>query len=274
MFERYTEKARRVIFFARYEASQYGSPYIDTEHALLGLLREDPALIKRFLGETDFASEIRTEIEGCITRRGPFSTSVEVPLTTDCRKILLLAGEEADRLGHRSVGTEHLLLGMLRAERSLAAQILQRRGLKLAEIREQLAEVAVGGNVQARQTQHALSRLGAFLAGLKWHKAEDLLPFFAVTARFVDVHGRQWNREEIEKEFVPLLAPYAKKDATHVIEQTLVDSSDVVVAMVLWKNAILASMERIWMHRMGVVLVREDQDWAIALMQVTPVEPT
>lgn len=77
MFERYTEKARRVIFFARYEASQYGSPYIDTEHALLGLLREDPALIKRFLGETDFASEIRTEIERRITRRGPFSTSVE-----------------------------------------------------------------------------------------------------------------------------------------------------------------------------------------------------
>lgn len=58
-----------------------------------------------------------------------------------------------------------------------------------------------------------------------------------------------------------------------VIEQTLADTGDVVVAMVLWKNAILASREPIWIHRMGVVLVREDQDWAIALMQVTPVEP-
>ena len=184
MFERYTEKARRVIFFARYEASQYGSPYIDTGHALLGLLREDPALTRRFLGETDFASEIRTEIERRITRREPFSTSVEVPLTSDCRKILLPAGEQADRLGHRSVGTEHLRLGMLRAEPSLAAQILERRGLKPADIREQLAEAAVAGNVQARQTRSALSRLCAFLAGLKWQKAEDLLPFFAMNARF------------------------------------------------------------------------------------------
>ena len=99
------------------------------------------------------------------------------------------------------------------------------------------------------------------------------MPFFARNARFVDVRGRQWNREEIEKGFVALFAPYAKKNATHVIEQTLADSGDVVVAMVLWKNAILASMERIRIHRMGVVLVREDQDWAIALMQVTPVEP-
>ena len=151
-------------------------------------------MIKRFLGETDFASEIRTEIERCITRREPFSTSVEVPRTSDCRKILLLAGEEAERLGHRSVGTEHLLLGMLRAERSLAAQILEGKGLKPADIREQLAEPAVAGNVQARQTRHALSRWCAFLAERKWQKAEDLLPFFAMNA----VCGRP--RETVEPE--------------------------------------------------------------------------
>jgi ATP-dependent Clp protease ATP-binding subunit ClpC len=63
MFERFTEKARRVIFFARYEASNYGSPYIETEHLLLGLLREDRAFVPRFLGQTKFDSEIRTEIE-------------------------------------------------------------------------------------------------------------------------------------------------------------------------------------------------------------------
>ncbi len=85
MFKRCTAKARRVIFFARYEASQYGSPYIETEHVLLGLLREDPALMKRFLGENDFAPELRTEIERRITRRERFATSVEVPLTTDCK---------------------------------------------------------------------------------------------------------------------------------------------------------------------------------------------
>jgi ATP-dependent Clp protease ATP-binding subunit ClpC len=67
MFERYTEKAGRVVFFARYEAIQYGSPYIETEHLLLGLLREDRALAKRFLGEVNAEEEIRSEIARHIT---------------------------------------------------------------------------------------------------------------------------------------------------------------------------------------------------------------
>jgi len=67
MFERYTEKAGRVVFFARYEAIQYVSPYIETEHLLLGLLREDRALAKRFLGEVNAEEEIRSEIARHIT---------------------------------------------------------------------------------------------------------------------------------------------------------------------------------------------------------------
>jgi ATP-dependent Clp protease ATP-binding subunit ClpC len=120
MFERYTEKARRVIFFARYEASQCGSPCIETEHLLLGLLREDLALLGRFLGPTSAAANIRTEIERQITRRERISTSVEMPLTDECKKVLTLAAEESYRLGHGHVGTEHVLVGMLSVERSLA----------------------------------------------------------------------------------------------------------------------------------------------------------
>src|ERR1700730_7465920 len=101
MFERFTEKARRVIFFARYEASQYGSPYIETEHLLLGLLREDRTLAKWFPGESNVEPGIRTEIERHIPPRERISTSVEVPLTGECKKVLTLAAEEADRLGHR-----------------------------------------------------------------------------------------------------------------------------------------------------------------------------
>jgi len=67
VFERYTEKARRVIFFARYEASQYGSPYIETEHLLLGLMREDKALANRFLRQQGSIESIRKEIEARIT---------------------------------------------------------------------------------------------------------------------------------------------------------------------------------------------------------------
>ena len=277
MFERYTEKARRVIFFARYEASQYGSPYIETEHLLLGLLREDRALAKKFLGEVNSEEGIRAEIEKHITPRERLSTSVEVPLTLESKKILNLAAEEADRLGHRHIGTEHVLLGLLRVEGgSLAGEILRARGVRVATLREQVAKVSAAVesiNLQPKSSTRAMATLESFLAGLKWHKAEELLSFFAENAQFVDVYGNRWNREEIHKEFETLFAPYAKKNATYIIEETLADTGDLLVVIVLWKNAILASLERVWIHRMSVVLVPQGDDWAIMLAQVTPVHP-
>jgi ATP-dependent Clp protease ATP-binding subunit ClpC len=142
MFERYTEKARRVIFFARYEATQYGSPYIETEHLLLGLLREDKALANRFLRTHGSIESIRKEIEQRITIRDRISTSVEVPLSQECHRILKYAAEEADRLGHKHVGTEHLLLGILREEKCFGSELLQERGLRLSTLREELARAA------------------------------------------------------------------------------------------------------------------------------------
>ena len=275
MFERYTEKARRVIFFARYEASHYGSPSIETEHLLLGLLREDRTLAKRFLGEVNSEGGIRAEIERHITSRERFSTSVEVPLTLESKKILNLAAEEADRLGHRHIGTEHMLLGLLRVEDSLAGKILAARGVSVTTLREQVAKISVeSSNVQPKSSKRAMATLDSFLAGLKWHKAEELLTFFAENAQFVDVHGKRWNRGEIRKEFEALFAPYAKKNATYIIEETLADNSDLLIVILLWKNAILASLERVWIHRMSVVLVPQGDDWAIILAQVTPAHPT
>src|ERR1700676_1899633 len=101
MFERYTEKARRVIFFARYEASQYGSHYIETEHLLLGLLRENGGLIRSANNENNPEPEIRDEIEKRIVRSERFSTSVEVPLSKDSKQALKIASETAERLNHR-----------------------------------------------------------------------------------------------------------------------------------------------------------------------------
>ena len=95
MFERYTEKARRVIFFARYEASQFGSPYIETEHLLLGLLREDKALTNRFLRSHASVESIRKQIEGHTTIREKVSTSVDLPLSNECKRVLAYAAEEA-----------------------------------------------------------------------------------------------------------------------------------------------------------------------------------
>ena len=139
MFERYTEKAQRVIFFARYEASQFGSPYIETEHLLLGLVREDKALTFRFLRSHASVESIRKQIEEHTTIREKISTSVDLPLSNECKRVLAYAAEEAERLSYKHVGTEHLLLGLLREEKCFSAEILHERGLRLPTIREELA---------------------------------------------------------------------------------------------------------------------------------------
>lgn len=277
MFERYNEKARRAIFFARYETSQYGSSCIGTEHLLLGLLREDKTLARMFLGQGNVEAEIRAEIERHITRRERIPTSVEVPLTEECKKVLNLAGEESKRLGHRHIGTEHLLLGILGVEGSLAAQVLQAKGLKAEAVREQLAK-ASGSSREASRSKYgrgekAKLRLDGFLTELKWHNSEELIEFFAKNAQFIDVFGQRWNRQEIFKSFETLFAAYAKQNASALVEETLADEGDLFVASVVWKNAIPASQERIWIHRMSVVLIREDEDWRILLMHVTAVQP-
>ena len=136
MFERYTEKARRVIFFARYEASMFGSPCIETEHLLLGILREDSTLTSAVLPSVAAISAIREEIERRTTPREKTPTSVDLPLSHESKRVLAYAAEEAERLKHKHIGSEHLFLGLLREKGSLAAQILTSRGLSLDRARE------------------------------------------------------------------------------------------------------------------------------------------
>lgn len=142
-------------------------------------------------------------------------------------------------------------------------------------MREDLANAygSSGVTTKAPSDGKAKLKLDSFLAGLKWNKAEELIEFFAEKAPFTDVFGKRWNREEILKGFETLFAPYAKKNATRLVEDTVMDAEELFVASVLWKNAILASLQRIWIHRMRVVLIREGEDWRILLMHVTPVRP-
>src|SRR4026207_1313495 len=156
MFERYTEKARRVIFFARYEASQFGAPAIEPEHLLLGLMREDKTLTARFFPRAQVSIEsIRKEIEGRTLLREKISTSVELPLAPENKRVLAYAHEESDRLQHRHIGTEHLLLGLLREERSMAAEILYERGLRLNAVRDEIArQTGVDRGSHKRGTPH------------------------------------------------------------------------------------------------------------------------
>ena len=177
MFERYTEKARRGIFFARYEASQFGSPYIETEHLLLGLLREDKAMTNRILRALGAVDSIRREIEKNTTVREKTSTSVDLPLSNEAKRVLAYAAEEAERLGHKHIGTEHLLLGLLREEGCFAAQILKERGIELDAIRESVAkspiQVTVGleGRSSGRSGE-AVQSVAALFVDLT-QKAQD-----------------------------------------------------------------------------------------------------
>lgn len=279
MFERYTEKARRVIFFARYEASQYGSPYIETEHLLLGLLREDYASLRRFLGPSQTLTQIRTEIERVITRATPISTSVEVPLSGDSKKILKLAAEEADGMKHRHVGTEHLLLGTLGVSDCLAAKLLTGGGVRAAAIREQLAKTTdapSSPNVYRPPSVRIASEwpLDQFLAGLNGASAAEPAQFFGTKGRYIDSNGKCWTgREEISKRAGELFTPFAKRNATFHMGEVINAYGHTAVATVLWEFAACSGQLSKSIHRMSIVMAGNGDDWTVLLVQVTPVIP-
>ncbi len=157
MFERYTERARRVLFFARYEATQLGSTTIETEHLLLGLIREGKGLTSRIFARSHLSLEnIRKEIEGRQVFREKVATSADIPFSADTKRVLQCAAEEADRLLHTYIGTEHLLLGLLREERSVAASILFEKGMRLASVREDIVQLLNEKTAPARPKETPL----------------------------------------------------------------------------------------------------------------------
>ena len=139
MFERYTERARRVVFFARYRASQFGSRIIETEHFLLGLMTEDKGVIERY---STFDSEhVRRLIHDRVAAGEKISTSIDLPLSNESKRILAMANEEATNLGHPNVDTGHLLLGILRESGCVAEQVLSEVGIRLDDVRTAVKDV-------------------------------------------------------------------------------------------------------------------------------------
>lgn len=140
MFERYTERSRRVIFFARYEALQYGSPVIAPEHVLLGLMREDKTIAARFFPfrHSLTVDAVRREVEERIVLRDRIPQSAELHLAPETKRILFYASEESRALKNRHIGPEHLLLGLEREENSIAAEILFQFGLRIQDVRDEI----------------------------------------------------------------------------------------------------------------------------------------
>ena len=163
MFERYTEKARRTIFFARYEASRFGSSFIETEHFLLGLMREDKALTNRFLRSQTAVESIRNQVEGHTTPGQKVPTSVDLPLSHECKRVLAYGAEETERLNHKHIGPEHLLLGLLRETKCFAAQLLGEQGITLDSVRHYVQQSEPPKLPIPAQQSASLSRLDQWL---------------------------------------------------------------------------------------------------------------
>ena len=132
MFERYTEKARRVLLFARQKASADGSSYIESQHLLLGILQEIPSVIN--LQFPQKLEQIKSELLAQ-EMKGAKAPDLGLPLSNECKRILAHAAEEAERLNHRHIGTEHLFLGVLREEKCRAAKVLRSHGISLEDER-------------------------------------------------------------------------------------------------------------------------------------------
>ena len=145
MFERYTEQARRVLFFARYEASQLGSTAIHSEHLLLGLLRERKGISEQIFEMAGLDSlAVHFEIGHEAADRPRIATSVEIPIAPDAKAALERAAAEADGLRHLHIGAEHLLLGLLHQPESAAGGILTRAGLRLPAVRKSVVTLTAG----------------------------------------------------------------------------------------------------------------------------------
>ena len=139
MFERYTESARRTLFFSRFEASRLGSRTIDPVHFLLGLIRDDKGVSRTLLLEaTGSLDDLVKEIEGHVITGPHIELSVEIPFGASSKRILNFTVEEADALDDPAIRPEHLLLGLLREDDPLAGAILFGRGLRLSRVREQV----------------------------------------------------------------------------------------------------------------------------------------
>jgi ATP-dependent Clp protease ATP-binding subunit ClpC len=155
MFERFTESARRTLFFARYEASQFGSLSIGTEHMLLGLIREGRGVVASVL-TLQAMEAMRHEIHHRVAVREKIPTSVEIPFDEATKRALQYAAEEADLLRHSYIGPEHMLLGLMRDEASVGGSVLAAQGFRLPVVRASVLQ-AIEEEPSRAQTARSLA---------------------------------------------------------------------------------------------------------------------
>jgi len=158
MWQRFTERARRVVFFAQEEAGRLGENYVSTEHLLLGLVRENDSVAARILDRMGVSlGRIRSEIERQVTR-GDGRLGQDMQLTPRAKRVIDLAYDEARNLNNNYIGTEHLLLGLIREGEGLAGRVLQKLGVDLERTRREVMSLQDGEQTGAITAQRTRSR--------------------------------------------------------------------------------------------------------------------
>src|SRR6266581_6815726 len=148
MYERFTDRARKVMQLANQEAQRFNHEYIGTEHILLGLVKEGSGVAANVLKNLDIdLRKIRLEVEKIVQSGPDMVTMGKLPQTPRAKKVIEYSIEEARNLNHNYVGTEHLLLGLLREQEGVAAQVLMNLGLKLEDVREEVLNL-LGHNME------------------------------------------------------------------------------------------------------------------------------
>ena len=153
MFERFTDRARRVVVLAQEEARLLNHSYIGTEHILLGLIHEGEGVAAKALESLGISLEaVRSQVEEIIGQGGS-SPSGHIPFTPRAKKVLELSLREALQLGHNYIGTEHILLGLIREGEGVAAQVLVKLGADLSRVRQQVIQLLSGYQGPAGRTE-------------------------------------------------------------------------------------------------------------------------
>jgi ATP-dependent Clp protease ATP-binding subunit ClpC len=159
MFNRFTERARKVILLAKEEAKRFNHDYIGTEHILLGLVREGEGVAAAVLASFGLSPDkIRLEVEKLVQPGPTTVVSGDLPFTPKAKKVIELAMEEARALGHNYIGTEHLLLGLIREGEGVASQVLVNLGLELEKVREEVMNLLgseIPGYEMGQKVSHA-----------------------------------------------------------------------------------------------------------------------
>ncbi|QDT56102.1 ClpA/B family protein [Caulifigura coniformis] len=153
MYERFTDRARKVMQLANQEAQRFNHEYIGTEHILLGLVKEGSGVAANVLKNLDVdLRKIRHEVENIVQSGPDMVTMGKLPQTPRAKKVIEYAMEEARNLNHNYVGTEHLLLGLLREQEGVAAQVLMNLGMKLEDVREEVLNLLGHGLEQGSES--------------------------------------------------------------------------------------------------------------------------